>query len=44
LSIYEYKGRKNPRIGKELHMNIPLMGGSIKINFEDLLVNREMSK
>jgi hypothetical protein len=44
LSIYEYKGHKNPRIGKELHMNIPLMGGSIKINFEDLLVNRERSK
>ena len=37
LSIYEYKGYKNPRIGKELHMNIPLMGGSIKVKFDDLL-------
>jgi hypothetical protein len=44
LSIYEYKGHKNPRIGKELHMNIPLMGGSIKINFDDLLANRDLSK
>ena len=44
LSIYEYKGHKNPRIGKELHMNIPLMGGSIKINFDELLINRDMSK
>jgi len=44
LSIYEYKRHKNPRIGKELHMNIPLMGGSIKINFDELLINRDMSK
>jgi len=44
LSIYGYKGYKNPRIGKELHMNIPLMGGSIKVKFDDLLVNRDLSK
>ena len=44
LSIYEYKRHKNPRIGKELHMNIPLMRGSIKINFDELLINRDMSK
>ena len=44
LSIYEYKGYKNPRTGKELHMNIPLMGEAIKIKFDDLLVNRDLSK
>ena len=40
LSIYEYKGHKNPKIGKELHMNIPLMGESIKVRFDDLLNTR----
>jgi len=44
LSIYEYKEHKNPKKGKELHMNIPLMGGEIKIKFDDLLVNRDLPK
>jgi hypothetical protein len=40
LSIYEYKGYKSPRIGIELHMSIPLMGGSIKVKFDELLNTR----
>ena len=31
LAIYEYKEYTSPRHGKTLHMNIPLMGGSINI-------------
>jgi hypothetical protein len=44
LLIYEYKGYKSPKIGKELHMDVPLMGEAIKIKFDDLLANRDLSK
>ncbi len=36
LAIYEYTGYTPPEPGKILHMNIPLMDGSIEINFDDL--------
>jgi hypothetical protein len=37
LTIYEYKGYTPPKRGKILHMNIPLMGDSITVKFDDLL-------
>ena len=37
LAIYEYKGYTPPKHGKILHMNIPLMGDSITVKFDDLL-------
>lgn len=37
LAVYEYKEYTPPKEGKMLHMNIPLMGDSIKIPFKDLL-------
>lgn len=37
LAIYEYKEYTPPKEGKILHMNIPLMGGSIEIPFKNLL-------
>ena len=39
LTIYEYKDYTPPKRGKILHMNIPLMGGSIAVPFDDLLRN-----
>jgi hypothetical protein len=39
LTIYEYKEYVPPKSGKLLHMNIPLMGGSIAVPFDDLLRN-----
>ena len=40
LGIYEYKGYTQPKRGKILRMNIPLMGDSISVKFDDLLHNR----
>lgn len=37
LSIYEYKDYTPPQPGKVLDMNIPLMGDSIAVQFDDLL-------
>ena len=37
LAIYEYKGYTPPKRGKVLHMNLPLMGDSITVKFDDLL-------
>ena len=37
LDIYEYKDYTPPERGKTLQMNIPLMGDSIEVNFDDLL-------
>jgi hypothetical protein len=37
LYIYEYKEYMSPRDDVILHMNIPLVGGSIKIPFKDLI-------
>ncbi len=37
LAIYEYKGYTPPKHGKTLHMNIPLIGDSITVKFDDLL-------
>jgi len=37
LAIYEYKGYSQPKKGEILDMQIPLMGDSIQVLFEDLL-------
>lgn len=37
LVIYEYKDYKPPGQGKKLQMNIPLMGDSIRVQFDELL-------
>ena len=37
LAVYEYKEYTPPRRGAVLHMNIPLMGDSIAVPFDDLL-------
>ena len=40
LAIYEYKEYTPPKPGKILHINVPLMGDSIRIKFDDLLDNK----
>ena len=40
LDIYEYKEYTPPKRGKKLQMNIPLMGDSISVEFDDLLHNK----
>jgi len=40
LGIYEYKEYTPPKRGKKLQMNIPLIGDSISVEFDDLLHNK----
>ncbi len=40
LDIYEYKKCTVPKSGKILHMNIPLVGKSVTVNYDDLLRKR----
>ena len=39
LDIYEYKEYTPPKRGKKLQMNIPIIGDSISVEFDDLLHN-----